>query len=97
MTRFILIALLALPAAAPATAGDLLPPCCTTVERPLARAQARVWFRDADPGRLAVAVARGPVADVQGFMAASGLTSAVGDGCGPVALRPRVRVVTPGA
>ncbi len=96
MTRLILIALLALPAA-PATAGDLLPPCCAGVERPLPRSgQARTWFRDANPDRLGVAVARGPATDMQGFMAASGLTSSVGDGCGPVALRPRTRVI-PGA
>ncbi len=95
MTRLILIALLALPAA-PVTAEDLLPPCCDTVERPLPRSQARTWFRDADPARLTVAVARGPAAEMHGFMAASGLTSSVGDGCGPVALRPRTRVI-PGA
>src|SRR5690606_20831788 len=69
MTRLILIALLTLPVV-PATADDLLPPCCDQVERPLARSPAMVWFRDANPARLGVAVARGPASDTAGFVAA---------------------------
>lgn len=93
MIRLILIALLALPAA-PAIAGEMLPPCCASAERPPARSAARTWFRDENPARLGVAVARGPAADVQGFMAAAGgLTPLIGDGCGPVAPPSRVRTV----
>jgi hypothetical protein len=92
MTRIILIALLALPAAT-AQAGDPAAPCCLEAEPPPARSSARVWFRDDSPARLAVVVSRGPGADTQGFVAAAGLTAAIGDGCGPVTLRPRMRLL----
>lgn len=92
MIRIILIALLALPPAAAHT-GEPTRPCCLQVDPPPARSQAKVWFRSESPERLAVAVSRGPGVDIQGFVAAAGLTAAIGDGCGPVALRPRVRLL----
>ena len=96
MTRMFLmflIALLALPAA-PAVAGDpFADNSFAYTSPPPSRSGAKVWFRSESPQRLAVAVARGPGADTQGFIAASGLTADIGDGCGPVALRPRMRVV----
>jgi len=93
MTRIFLIALLALPAA-PALAGDPLADCCLGTSPPPSRSGAKIWFRSDNPERHTVVVARGPSADTQGFVAASGLTADVGDGCGPVALRPRMRVIT---
>jgi len=88
MTHLILTALLAL-STVPATAGESLP---FQVERPPARSTAMVWFRDADLTRHGVTVARGRAADFAGFVTSAGLTSSVGDGCGPVVLRPRIRV-----
>lgn len=92
MTRTLLLIVLMPLLASPAMAGDPFAGCC---EPPPSRSGAKVWFRSDSPERHAVAVARGPSADTQGFIAASGLTADVGDGCGPVALRPRVRLVTP--
>jgi len=90
MTHLILTALLAL-STVPATAGEPLP---FPVGRPPARSAATVWFRDADLAHHGVTVARGRVADFTGFVTAAGLTSSVGDGCGPVVLRPRVRIIS---
>lgn len=91
MTRTLLLIVLMPLLASPATAGDLSAGCC---EPPPSRSGAKVWFRSDSPERLAVAVARGPSTDTQGFMAAAGLALDVGDGCGPVAMRPRVRSVS---
>jgi hypothetical protein len=91
----ILIALLAALPAAPALAGDPFATCCLDTSPPPSRSGAKVWFRSDSPERHAIVVARGPGADTQGFVAASGLTADVGDGCGPVSLRPRGRVITP--
>jgi hypothetical protein len=94
MTRLLLVAILAMPAAS-ALAGDPFAPCCLGESSPPSRSGAKIWFLNDRPERLAVSVARGPGAETQGFVAASGLTAAVGDGCGPVALRPRTRLVPP--
>src|SRR5690606_30489339 len=90
MTHLILTAFLAL-STVPASAGEPLP---FQVERPPARSTATAWFRDEGPARHGVTVARGRAADFTGFVTAAGLTSSVGDGCGPVVLRPRVRSIS---